>query len=103
MGRVVRGAELTRPPAGQRLRLVAPGEEGELAGVSLAHIAEPFGGRRQRFLPLDLLELARPARADPLQRLGQACRRVVLHDPGGALGAEHALVHRVVLVALDVA
>ncbi len=33
---VVRRAELLRPPAGQRLALVAPGEEGELLGVALA-------------------------------------------------------------------
>src|SRR5690606_23607968 len=30
-------------------------------------------------------------------------RRIVLHDPRGALGAEHALVHRVVAVSFDVA
>ncbi len=102
VGGVVRRAELLRPPAGQRLALVAPGEEGELARVVAADPRQPLGRRRQRLLPLDLLELARAARADALQGLCQPRRRVVLHDAGSALGAEHAAIDRVVRVAVDI-
>ena len=38
---VVHGAELLRPPAGERLRLVAAGEEGEFVGVALADRLQP--------------------------------------------------------------
>ena len=41
---IVRRAELLRPEAGQRLRLVAAGEEGELLRVGLAHVVEPADG-----------------------------------------------------------
>src|SRR3546814_12264537 len=102
MGGVVRRAELARPPAGQGLRLVAPGEEGELARVAGTDLAEPFGGGAERLVPFDLLELAGAARADPLQRLGQPRRRVVRHDPGRALGAQDALVDRMLSAARDV-
>ena len=102
MRRVVRGAELAGPPPGQRLGLVPAGEEGELARVALADVAEPFGGSRKGFVPLDFLELSAAAFADPFHRLGQPRRGVMLHDPGGSFGAEHALVHRVIFVALDV-
>src|SRR3546814_3339551 len=55
---VVDGAELLRPPAGQRLRLVAAGEERELVRVALADRRQPVGGDLQGFFPLDLAELA---------------------------------------------
>ena len=100
---VVRGAELLRPPAGQRLALVAAGEEGEALGVLLAHRLEPVRRDPERLGPGDLAELAGAARADAAQRPLQAGGREVLHDAGGALGAEHAAVDRVVAVALDVA
>src|SRR3546814_3995030 len=41
VGRVIDGAELLRPPAGERLRLVAAGQEGQFVRVALAD-------RRQR-------------------------------------------------------
>ena len=100
---IVGRAELHRPPAGQRLALVAAGEERELPGVALAHLAQPLRGKAQRLVPGDLLELARAARADAQQRRPQPRRRVVLHDPGRALAAQHALVDGVVAVAVDVA
>ena len=103
MGGIVGRAVLLRPPRGQRLRLVAPGEEGELPRILTADGLEPRDRQLQRLVPLDLRELARAARAGALQGLPQPCRRVVLHDPGRALGAEHAPVHRMVAVALDVA
>ena len=103
MSGIVGRAELLRPPAGQRLALVASGEEGELARVGFADVAQPFGGQRHRLVPFDLLEIAGAALAHPQQRLGQPRRRVVVHDAGRALAAQHALVHRMGLVALDVA
>ena len=38
----------------------------------------------------------------PQQGFGQACRRVLLHDAGCALGADNPLVQRVFRVAFDV-
>src|SRR3546814_4183775 len=66
-------------------------------------VRSPVGGDLQGFFPLDLAELALAAFAHAQQRLFQPRRRVVLHDPGRALGADHALVDRVRGVALDVA
>ena len=100
---VVRGAVLLRPPAGEGLALVAAGEEGELLRVLVAQGRQPVGGDAERLVPADLLELARAARAGAAQRRAQAGGREVLHDAGGALGAEDAAVDRVVAVALDVA
>ena len=65
---VVDRAELLRPPAGQRLRLVAAGEERELVRIALADVAEPFGRERERFVPFDLAEFAGAALADAQQR-----------------------------------
>ena len=103
VGGVVGRAELGRPPAGQSLALVAPGEKGEAARVGLADAAEPAGGDLQRLVPFDLDELGRAARAHALQRLPQPGRRQVVHQPSRALGAQHALVDRVVAIALDIA
>ena len=103
MGGIVGRAELARPIAGQGLALVAAGEEGEAARVGLANSAQPFRRRRQRLVPLDLGKLAAAARADPLERLAQPCRRIVVHDAGRTLGTQDAAVDRVVAVAFDVA
>ncbi len=51
MGGVVRRAILLRPPAGQRLALVAAGEEGEPAGIAAAHVAKPLRRGGQRLVP----------------------------------------------------
>src|SRR5690606_19056257 len=83
VGGVVRGAELARPPAGQRLALVAPGKERELPRIALAHAAQPSGRELKRLVPRDLLERAGAALADAAQRPGQARRRVVLPDQIG--------------------
>ena len=60
---------------------------------------------REGLLPADRLEFARAAFGPGLapQRPRQPRRGVLLHDPRGALGADHALVQRVVGVAVDVA
>ena len=88
MRRAVRRAEAGGPQAGQRLALVAAGEEGELLGVGRADRRQPGDGERQRLVPGDLLELARAALADAQQRRAQPGRRLVLHDAGGALAAD---------------
>ena len=102
MGCIVGGAELGGPPAGEALALVAAGEEGQLLRVFGANLGEPSGGEAQRLVPLDLLELARAALADPQQRLRQAARRIMLHDAGSTLAADDALVDRVIRVAVDI-
>src|SRR5690606_16904587 len=61
------------------------------------------GRERERLVPFDFAELARAAFADAQKRLRQSRRRIVLHDPGRALGADHALVDRVLRIAVDVA
>ncbi len=102
---VVRRAELAREQARQRLHLVAPGEERKLLRIGGADAAQAFGEGGEGLLPLDLLEIAGAALGAlaPLERLGQPRRRVLLHDARRALGADHALVQRVVGVAVDVA
>ena len=102
VGRMVGGPEPARPPAGEGLALVAPGEERELAGVGLADRAEPLDREPDGLLPRDLPELPAPALAGAKERSREARRRVVLHDAGGALRAEHAAVDGVIGVAFDV-
>src|SRR5207237_6250144 len=97
----IRGAELGRPKPGQRLALIAACEEGELFRILGADPPEPAERRLDRLVPLDFAELAGAALADPQQRLGQARRRIMLHDPRGALAADHAVIDRVARVALD--
>jgi hypothetical protein len=103
--RVIRRAELAREHAGQRLHLVAAGEQGELLRVGGADLPQAFGQRGEGLLPLDFLELAGAALGPglALERLQQARRRILLHDARRALGADHALVQRVVGIAVDVA
>ena len=101
--RVVDRAVLLRPPAGQGLALVAAGEKGQAVGVFRAGLAQPAGGQVQGLVPFDFAELVLAAFAHPQQRLVQPRRRIVLHDAGRALGAQHAAVHRVRRVAFDVA
>ena len=96
-------AEHLREIAGERLRLVAAGEEGKAVRVGRADMGEPLGCDRERLFPLDLVEFAGAARADALQRLAQPRWRQRAHDPGRALAAQHAAVDRVVAVALDIA
>ena len=61
---VVEGAELLRPPAGQRLRLVAAGEEREFVRVAFADRRQPRGRDVERFVPFDFAEFACAAFAD---------------------------------------
>ena len=80
-------AELLRPPAGQRLALVAAGEERELARIAARGSApsQPVA-ISQRLVPLDLDEFAgaalAPTRFSGLRsRDGEYC----CHDAGRAL------------------
>ena len=98
----IRRAEILRPVAREALRLIAPGEEGEFGGIGLADRFQPVAGDLKRLIPADLLELARASGADAFEGCAQARGRVNLHDPRRALGAEHALVHRVIAIALDI-
>ena len=103
--RVVRRAELAREHAGQRLHLVAAGEQGKLLGVGRTDLAQAFLHDRERLVPADRLELAGTALGARLapQRPRQPRRRILLHDPRSTLGADHALVQRMLGIALDVA
>ncbi len=102
---IVGRAELAREQARQCLHLVAPGEERELLRIGGADVAQALGQQLHRPVPRDGLELAGAALAAGLaqQWLGQPRRRHLLHDARGALGADHALVQRVLRVAVDVA
>jgi hypothetical protein len=83
-------------------RLVAAGEEGEAFGGGVAQGLQPGDGGGERLVPGDLLERAGAARADAAERRLEAGGRGDLLDACRALGAEDALVHRVVAVAFDV-
>src|SRR5690606_26626149 len=93
---------LSEPPR-QCLGLIAASEESESAGIFLADLGKPLRGQLHRLIPADLLELAGAARTHTFQGRPQACRRVMLHDAGRALAAQHALVHGMIAVTLDVA
>src|SRR3546814_8810662 len=71
--------------------------------VTTACRAQPVRRQSQGLFPLDFLELAAAPFADAQQGLAEPGRRVVLHDAGRALGTEHALVHRMVGIALQIA
>ncbi len=103
--RIVGRAELAREQTGQRLHLVASGEQRELLRIGGAYLAQALGQDGEGLFPADLLELARTAFGALLaaQRLGQPRGRILLHDAGRTLGADHAVVQRMVWVAVDVA
>src|SRR4029077_17396078 len=85
----------------QGLALIAPGEEGELFRVVGTNSRQPLDRRRDCLLPLDLAKFTGAALADPLQRLPELGRRLLLHNAGGGFAAAHAAVDRVSWVALD--
>ncbi len=92
VGGIVRRAELLRPPAGQRLALVAPGEESQLLRRGFPQGPHPFHSRFKGFVPGDFLVRPRSARPDPPQRRPQARRRGDLHDPAGPLAQRTPLL-----------
>ncbi len=103
--RVVRRTKLARKQAGQRLHLVASGEQGKFFRVSGTQMAQPAFHHAKGFIPGNRLILIRPALgADlALQRLRQARRRILLHDARRAFGTQNPLVQGVVGIAFDVA
>ncbi|MBV6477134.1 MAG: hypothetical protein MOGDAGHF_02816 [Rhodocyclaceae bacterium] len=103
--RVIGRAELAREEAGQRLHLISAREQGEFLGVVGADLRQALGQDREGLLPGDRLERAFAAFTARLaqQRFRQPRRRVLLHDAGAALGADHALVERVIRISVDVA
>ena len=103
---VVRRAELPREEAGERLHLVAAGEEARISsdrsrGFSLRRSSS----MRERLVPGDGLELAGAALGAGLARSGCVSRagEYCFMMPERALGADHALVERMLRVAVDVA
>ena len=102
---IIGRAELAREQAGQRLHLVAPREQRELLRVGGAQLAQPFGEDVESLFPADLLVFSGTAFRAGLaaQRLGQPRRGILLHDAGTALGADHAVVERMIRVAVYVA
>src|SRR6516165_3984500 len=102
MRREVRSSELGCPKAGQRLALVAAGEECEFFRVAFADRRQPSDSGSDRLVPLDFAELSGAAFPDPSERLSQFCRGALLHDAGSALATDHAAVDRMVAVAFDV-
>ena len=77
--------------------------EGELPRVGRPDASQPARRNIKSLLPGNFLELARAARPNTQERRLQTRRRIVLHDAGGTLAAQHALVDRMIAVALDVA
>ncbi len=101
MGSEVRCAELGGPPAGERLALVATGEEGRAARVGAADRCQPAGSDGQRLIPFDLYERRLAARPDPLERLAQPCRGEMVLQARGTLAAQHTVVLRMRGVPFD--
>ena len=103
MRRVVGGAELAREQAGQGGHLIASGEQRESFGIGRANLLQAFCQQLKGALPRDRLKLTGAALAAgrAQQRLRQSRRRRLLHDSRRPLGADHALVQRVLRVALD--
>ena len=101
--RPVRRTKLLRPQTGQRLHLVASGEETQLGRIGRTDFFQPVGQHVERLFPGNRLVDAFAALGARLahQGLRQLGGRILLHDPGRTLGAQHALVGRVIAVALD--
>ena len=103
--RVVGRAELPGEEPRQRLHLVATREHRELLRVGGADAPEALLQHPVGLVPTHLDELARAALRARLAHewLREPGRRILLHDPRAALGADHPLVDRMIRVPLDVA
>ena len=101
--RPIRRAVLLRPQSRERLHLVASGEKRELFWIRRADVCEPFGQQIQRVVPRNRIENAVAAfgAGAANHRVLQLRFRILLHDARAALGAQHALVHDVIFVALN--
>ncbi|OIQ70942.1 hypothetical protein GALL_474420 [mine drainage metagenome] len=100
---IVGRAELAGEQAGERLHLVAPGEQRELSRIGGAQMPQTVFEQLQRVVPGDRLELPLPAFASRLapQGMGQPRRGHLFHDARRALGANHAPVEGMVGIAFD--
>ena len=58
MRREIGRAELHRPVSGQRLALIAAGEESKFARIRSPNFLKPTGRDSERFIPRDFLEFA---------------------------------------------
>ena len=103
MRREIGRAELRRPKTCQRLGLVAASEEGQALRVCFAHLLQCAGGDFHRLIPGNLGIFAGTAWPDALQRGLQARGAILRHDAGAALAAEHALIHRMIGIAFNIA
>ena len=104
--RVVGRAELAREQAGQRLHLVAAGEQRELLRVGGADLGQALGQDLEGAAPRRSARTRRRrARCPALRSSGWVSRAgdTCFMMPDAALGADHALVQRVLGVAVDVA
>jgi hypothetical protein len=102
---IVGSAKLAGKKPGQRLHLVASGKKGELLRIGRADFSQAILQHRIGGLPFDFFELSFSAIAPRLaqQGFGQSCRRILLHDAGGTLRADHTLIQGVIRVSLYVA
>jgi len=93
MRRVIGRAKLACEQAGERLHLVASGEQREFLGVGGAYLLQAFGEDGKRLFPADRLEISGAAFGAffAQQGLCQSGGRVLLHDAGTALGTNHTI------------
>ena len=71
---IVGRAELARKQSGQRLHLVAPGEQREFLRIGGAYLSQPLGENIESLFPADLLEFAGTAVRPGLRRSGLVSR-----------------------------
>ena len=86
-----------------KLQFVAHSEEGQPLRVSFPHFLQGICGDFHRLIPGNLGIFAGTARPHPLQRGLQARGAILRHDAGAALAAEHALIHRMIGIAFNIA
>ena len=99
---IIGGAKILRPETGKGLRLITTCKECQLFGFFFTHRLEQADRHLQRFIPADFFKFSRATWPHPFERRAQTGRRIDLHDAGAALGAQNALVDRVIAVALDI-
>ena len=102
---VVRRAELPGEQAGESLHLVASREQRKTPRVGGAYFRKAIFEDPKRIIPRDRLEVGRAALTAGFspERPRQACRRVLFHRAGGALGADHTPVDWMIRIAVDIA
>ena len=104
VSRVVGRAELAGEQTGERLHLIAAGEQREFFRIGRADFFEAFFQNSEGLIPTDFLKIIRTALAARLapQGLGQTPGRILLHDAGRALRTDHTLIKGMIGIALNV-